>query len=626
MNTPNNEQLRLFSTPEPSVESSFYDWEIDQEGAEKLTNGSGSSLPQDEANKIHLNDNTNTICSDTWTCFQAVEASAWQQSNLEESRQLSLWRSTPTHKQSCDRIFQVSLSTQTSETTSHQKENSICSQWDSPALAQVTQEVEQDSNIQLPLFGEKDLDVLLKLNPASVLSNNEHPFVPQLILWEHRRCSKELSNEDFELFLGDSLWQDILLRLRQSRRESLGRVIKDSDYLSFPTLTSNASSTNSRPAGQTKCDRWFKDKGLIRSGSQLGTKAIAHMMGFPSDWFEVLKEQYSKNPTTPSLAEPQAESEQGISQDEPLPQDKHQSPSAESSISTQLLGGDKKLLEQKDKRSSYAKRYPLGLVQELSIPCIVKQPKQLEVKGVIKKDEGDRFLVEVDGKEISVSKLFVYPDFSKTVGQIENNPRKSTTPSKENPRKTRRKKGQGNGTIYCRTVTKKGKEYQEAYYHYTDNGKKRTKYIPKKLLDRVKEAESLKLPISEILILLGGDKKNPRKSSNTLSNSVDEKLNDSCIEQVLKTNDLNPRKTTPPSKRKRKQGEGTGYIECKPIKRSGKEYKQYWYHYEEWQGGDRVAKKCRYISQRLVARVEKMNADKVPVEEILKVLKERNKK
>ena len=35
MNTPNNEQLSLFGTPEPSVESSFYDWEIDQEGAEK---------------------------------------------------------------------------------------------------------------------------------------------------------------------------------------------------------------------------------------------------------------------------------------------------------------------------------------------------------------------------------------------------------------------------------------------------------------------------------------------------------------------------------------------------------------------------------------------------------------
>lgn len=33
--------------------------------------------------------------------------------------------------------------------------------------------------------------------------------------------------------------------------------------------------------------------------------------------------------------------------------------------------------------------------------------------------------------------------------------------------------------------------------------------------------------------------------------------------------------TTPPSKQRGKQGYGDGYIECKPIKRSGKEYKKY---------------------------------------------------
>ena len=83
---------------------------------------------------------------------------------------------------------------------------------------------------------------------------------------------------------------------------------------------------------------------------------------------------------------------------------------------------------------------------------------------------------------------------------------------------------------------------------------------------------------------------------------------------------------TPPSNKKRKQGEGTGYIECKPIKRSGKEYKQYWYHYEEWQGGDRLVKKSRYIPKRLVQKVKRMNDEKVPVEEILKILKNRSKR
>ena len=92
-------------------------------------------------------------------------------------------------------------------------------------------------------------DTILKLNPASVLSNNKHPFVPQLMLWEHIRCLKELCDEDFELFLADSAWQDILQKLAMCRAfgsdrrkttgkallstlPSLARVIKDSDYLS----------------------------------------------------------------------------------------------------------------------------------------------------------------------------------------------------------------------------------------------------------------------------------------------------------------------------------------------------------------------------------------------------------
>ena len=208
----------------------------------------------------------------------------------------------------------------------------------------------------------------------------------------------------------------------------------------------------------------------------------------------------------------------------------------------------------------------------LFILCLVKQPKQAQrrfgsphvVKGVIRKDEGDRLRVEIDGEEISVSKLFVYPDFSKTVGQIEKNPRKNKTPSE----------------------------------------------------------------------------KNPRKSYSTSIKEFEQKINDGCVEedvgansfrplvvrQLLETNDLNPRKTTPPSTKRRKQGEGTGYIECKPIKRSGKEYKQYWYHYEEWREGDRTSKKSCYIPKRLVAKVEKMEAEKVSVREILAVLISKGKR
>ena len=123
MDTPNNEQLQLFSTPEPPVESSFYDWEIEQEGYENSIELSGYEQSQSEANKLHLNDSTDTKCSDTWISFQESADSPWQQSNLEESKQLSLLKSTPTHRQSSNITSQECQFTQTSETTTQNQDN-----------------------------------------------------------------------------------------------------------------------------------------------------------------------------------------------------------------------------------------------------------------------------------------------------------------------------------------------------------------------------------------------------------------------------------------------------------------------------------------------------------------------
>jgi hypothetical protein len=78
-----------------------------------------------------------------------------------------------------------------------------------------------------------------------------------------------------------------------------------------------------------------------------------------------------------------------------------------------------------------------------------------------------------------------------------------------------------------------------------------------------------------------------------------------------------------------------------PIKRSGKEYKQYWYHWEIWSDGDkpngmaksttatqtlRLSKKSKYIPKTMLNRIEQMNNEKVPVEEILKVLRDKSQK
>ncbi len=401
--------------------------------------------------------------------FRAVGASAWQQSNLGEYEQLSLWKSIPTHSSSSDTTSQESPSTQTSLATNQNQENLTSLQWVSPAREQATQELGQDSNTQLHLFGEKDLDALLKLNPSSVLWNS----------------LKELSDEDLELFLPPSIWQDTVLKLKQSRQQALALDNRGTDCLSFPTLTSNSNST-SRPAGQTKCDRWFKDNGLIAPGYQLSAQAMALIMGFPMDWFDCL-----------SPVKPQEESEPDTSQDEQLLQDKQQLPSVESSI---------------------------------SIPCLVKQPKQPEVKGIIKQDLGhcpsgnrfaNRFTVYIPDSDstITVSKLFVYPDFSESDEQINkcksknrhetnsivsdgssNCSSKTNSPSTKCSSKTRRKKGEGSGAIFYRTVTRNGRDYQQAYYQWRENGKQRTKYIPKKLLDKVKQAESRKMPDEDILV------------------------------------------------------------------------------------------------------------------------------
>ena len=128
----------------------------------------------------------------------------------------------------------------------------------------------------------------------------------------------------------------------------------------------------------------------------------------------------------------------------------------------------------------------------------------------------------------------------------------STPPSKIPPSKTRRKKGEGTGYIYSRTITRKGKHYPEFYYRYRDeSGKLRSKYISQKLLDRVREAESLKLPVTNVLRLLGGDEIS-RGEQHDISQNKNTKNSESNLIS-------RGERTRPPSTRRRKQGYGGGY-------------------------------------------------------------------
>ena len=183
--------------------------------------------------------------------------------------------------------------------------------------------------------------------------------------------------------------------------------------------------------------------------------------------------------------------------------------------------------------------------------------------------------------------------------------------------KTRRQPGEGSGAIFYRTVTKNGRDYQEAYYKWRENGKQRSKYIPNKLLDEVKQAKSRKLPIKDILVLLAGKDKCSRKNSDT----------DECSRKIIPASkDECSRNTIPASKKRRGKGKGGGWIECKPIKLKGKEYKQYWYHYETWREGSRLVQSSKYIPKKMESKIIRMNNEKAPVEKILKVLETKSKR
>jgi hypothetical protein len=184
------------------------------------------------------------------------------------------------------------------------------------------------------------------------------------------------------------------------------------------------------------------------------------------------------------------------------------------------------------------------------------------------------------------------------------------SPSNNSPSKTRRRKGEGNGSIHWRTITRNDKDYFQAYYHWKEKGKKRTKYIRSHLLERVIEAEEQKRPVIEILQLLG--------VVQSLSNEVVLGDNDKSPSKDAKQSNISSSKNSP-SKR-RDKGEGSGCIYWRTITKNGKDYQQAYYHYEFWSDGDRIIKSSKYIPKRLLDRVQKLDDQKAPIVRILELL------
>ncbi|KYC38275.1 hypothetical protein WA1_38745 [Scytonema hofmannii PCC 7110] len=244
-----------------------------------------------------------------------------------------------------------------------------------------------------------------------------------------------------------------------------------------------------------------------------------------------------------------------------------------------------------------------------------------------------------------------------------NNPSNDIPTSNDRSSKNRRNRGEGNGTIHWRTISKNGKEYPQAYYHWKEKGQKKSKYIPKQLLELVEQAEEQKRPVIEILAILSGetllvgkenspskketllvDKENsPSKlgqeflsnSKNSPSNAQEQPISTSknsprnVREQPIPTSKNSPSNTkeqqiptskNSPSKTRRNKGLGTGSLQWKTITLNGKDYSQPWYHYEVWIEGDRITKKSKYIPKRLLTKIQELEAQKASVTEILEVL------
>ncbi|MFM6407866.1 MAG: KilA-N domain-containing protein [Microcystis sp.] len=71
---------------------------------------------------------------------------------------------------------------------------------------------------------------------------------------------------------------------------------------------------------------------------------------------------------------------------------------------------------------------------------------------------------------------------------------------------------------------------------------------------------------------------------------------------------------------RRLKGEGSGSIYWRTYTRNGRQYRQAFFHYELWEGGDRLIKSCKYIPKEKIAAIQDLQTQKASIVEILRVL------
>jgi hypothetical protein len=416
-----------------------------------ITRTKASVLLDEPANKAYKPHTVKVdLCSLIWISSRESEDFRLQQKQLEESGQLNLSSLIQMPNSSCFRASQESPSTQISGTFPPELENMSCLLWDFPAREPALQVTEPDSSTQSQACGSKHCGASHKdYQPSSLL-----------------KILRGLSLEDYEQCLGDSEFADIVGMIHKSYRlRNSERRTKEKGFSSLPTPTTYAKGSGKyRPAGATRLEQSLRK--FIREGDKLHPAVPGWMMGFRPGWVEEILMAGGEiigPPITPECVTTH--------------------PNAENvTTSTPVQSRPSKL--------------PLPSSESCTCPHCCEPLFRLEdgcgVCGWVR----SQFLEDKGGSEISSRKMssdtFLEDKFDSEISS----------------RKRRRRKGDGSGCIYWRTVTKKGKDYHEAYYQYEfwnggDRLIKSTKYIPKRLLTQVQQMEQQKAPVREILMLLG---------------------------------------------------------------------------------------------------------------------------
>jgi hypothetical protein len=205
------------------------------------------------------------------TGLEALELSAMQPESPAKLKQSDTLTSAKMLKPSTVQTSLKSQSLETLEKSPHQQEL-ISTQGDSPAQEPPTQEPKQDSYIQSLLSGLNISELSTKDDPDSLSSKTQL----QLLV---THC---------EQYLEDSEWSDIVGTIHRSYKLLSSEVPKNgSDCLSLPTLTTNKG-VKSRSSGQSRCEKWFRDKGLLLDTQCLSPQMMAVLFGFPMEWTKCL--------------------------------------------------------------------------------------------------------------------------------------------------------------------------------------------------------------------------------------------------------------------------------------------------------------------------------------------------